>query len=150
MEDTVILKRGSIEITTRIARFGPITFQVSNIGSVATYLDKRFNIFAIILFIVAVLAAFLGFDMNGKHCGEPQVAFGVAIAALVLAIIIQMFWPRKIFTFVLKTSSNDVHKIISEDGAFLESVHGGRLGECLPNFVGRDRATMTRTSRHES
>ena len=123
MEDTVILKRGAIEITTRIARFGPITFQVCNIGSVATYLDKQFNIIAVILFIVAVLAAFFGFDMNSKHYGEPQVAFGVAITALVLAVIVQMFWPRKIFTFVLKTSSNDVHKIVSEDGAWLESVH---------------------------
>jgi hypothetical protein len=30
-------------------------------------------------------------------------------------IILQMLWPKREFTFVLKTSSNDVHKIVSEN-----------------------------------
>jgi len=27
-----------------------------------------------------------------------------------------MLWPKREFTFVLKTSSNDVHKIVSQNG----------------------------------
>jgi hypothetical protein len=124
MEDQTIFQKGTIHITTKIARFGATTYQVANIGSVGTFIDRKFNIIAIVLFVVTVVAAFVAYDMYGKHYGEPQVAPAIAGTSLVAAVLLQMFWPRKVFTFVLKTSSNDVHKIVSEDGEFLESVQG--------------------------
>jgi hypothetical protein len=33
-----------------------------------------------------------------------------------------MLWPKREFTFVLKTSSNDVHKIVSENGEHLDAL----------------------------
>jgi predicted RNA-binding protein YlqC (UPF0109 family) len=51
------------------------------------------------------------------------VVAAIAITSAVVAFIIQSFWPKKVFTFVLKTSSNDVHKIISENGEHLDSLH---------------------------
>lgn len=124
MQDAIIFKRGNIEITTKIARFGGTTYQVCNIGSVATFFEKKFNVIAIALFVIAILVGLWANDMNTKHYGDPQLPVAIAVTAAVLAIIIQMFWPRKVFTFLLKTSSNDVYKLVSEDGEWLESIQG--------------------------
>lgn len=124
MQDQTILKRGSIEITTKIARFAGTTFQVSNVGSVATFVDRKFNIIAIALFVVSIVAGFVFFDMNSKQYGNSQVPLAITATCLIGGILLQMFWPRRLFTFVLKTSSNDVHRIVSEDGEFLEAIHG--------------------------
>jgi Family of unknown function (DUF6232) len=126
--DELLLKAGSIEITTRIARFGDITYQVANIGSVAVYLQKRFNPIAVVLFLATVAMGIWAFNLNAQHAPDTQVVAGIAVTLAVAAFIVQSFWPKKLFTFVLKTSSNDVHKIVSEDGEHLSRLQSAIEG----------------------
>lgn len=123
MAEQLILKAGTAEITTKIARFGPISYQIANIGSVAVYLDKKLNLIAIALFFAALALGFWAFNLNAQRAEQTQVVAAIAITSAVVAFFIQSFWPKKVFTFVLKTSSNDVHKIVSENGEHLDSLH---------------------------
>jgi hypothetical protein len=126
--DELLLKAGSIEITTRIARFGDITYQVANIGSVAVYLQKQFNPIAVVLFLAAVAMGIWAFNLNAQHASDTQVVTGIAVTLAVAAFIVQSFWPKKLFTFVLKTSSNDIHKIVFEDGEQLSRLQSAIEG----------------------
>jgi hypothetical protein len=60
---------------------------------------------------------------NASSYGH-RARYAVTAALVVGGILVQMFWPKKEFTFVLKTSSNDVHKIVSENGEYLDSLQG--------------------------
>jgi hypothetical protein len=62
---------------------------------------------------------------NLRLQGADASFFFWVTAALVLGgLLLQMFWPKKEFTFILKTSSNDVHKIVSENGEHLDALQG--------------------------
>jgi hypothetical protein len=116
MPEDVLLRTARVEITTKVARFGSISYQISNIGSVAIYTAKKFNMIAVIMFALGIIAGFAGGNLKGPQADRAQVYFAVAATLIVGAIIVQMLWPKKEFTFVLKTSSNDIHKIVSPNG----------------------------------
>jgi hypothetical protein len=117
------MKSADIEITTKIARFGTTTFQMSNIGSVSVYTAVKINLIAAALFVLGLVAGVYEYNLQ-EHGADPSFVFWITAAFIVAAVLLQMFWPRKEFTFVLKTSSNDVHKIVSDNGEFLDGLQG--------------------------
>ena len=121
MTEQMVLQKPGVEITTKIAKFGTISYQVANIGSVSVYTARKINPIAAVMVILGVAA---GLYANGQreHGLDPSFAFWIATALILGGIVLQLFWPRKEFTFVLKTSSNDVHKIVSPNGEYLDSL----------------------------
>jgi Family of unknown function (DUF6232) len=115
------MKASGVEITTKIAKFGTISYQVANIGSVSVYTARKINPIAAIMIFLGIVAAVVGFNLRGQG-GDPSFAFWIAAAFFLGGILVQMFWPKKEFTFILKTASNDVHKIVSENGEYLDSL----------------------------
>lgn len=122
MAEQVILKATGVEITTKIARFGSISYQVANIGSVSVYTARKINPIAAIMVLGGIAVGVFGGNLKGQAADQVQVFFAVAATLVIGGIILQMLWPKKEFTFVLKTSSNDVHKIVSENGEHLDAL----------------------------
>ena len=123
MTEQMIMKSPGVEITTKIARFGSISYQIVNIGSVSVYTARKINPIAAIMVLLGIAAGVFGFKLRGQEADASFVLWA-ATALFVGGILVQMFWPKKEFTFVLKTSSNDVHKIVSENGEYLDSLQG--------------------------
>lgn len=122
MAEQVIMKATGVEITTKIARFGSISYQVANIGSVSVYTARKINLVAAILVLGGIAVGVFGGNLKGQAADQAQLFFAIAATLVIAGIILQMFWPKKEFTFVLKTSSNDVHKIVSENGEHLDAL----------------------------
>jgi hypothetical protein len=120
--EDVLLRAGSIEITTKIARFGGISYQMSNVGSVALYHVRKFNPIAVLMFLAGLAAGVQGANLKGPQADQAQIYFAIAVTLIILSIIVQSFWPKKEFTFIIKTSSNDVYKIVSPNGDGLEAI----------------------------
>lgn len=123
MTEQMIMKSQGVEITTKIARFGSISYQIANIGSVSVYTARKINPIAAIMVLLGIAAGVFGFKLGGQG-GDASFILLVAAVLFIGGILVQMFWPKKEFTFVLKTSSNDVHKIVSENGEYLDSLQG--------------------------
>jgi hypothetical protein len=67
MSEDILLKAGEVEFTMRICRFGLITCQVANIGSVAVYLQKKLNLIAVIMFALAIAFTLYAVNLNGPR-----------------------------------------------------------------------------------
>lgn len=122
MAEQMILKSAGVEITTKIAKFGSISYQVANISSVSVYTARKINPIAAVMVCLGVAAGVIAFNQKNQGVDASPI-FWVAAALFIGGILVQMFWPKKEFTFVLKTS-NDVHKIVSENGEYLDSLQG--------------------------
>jgi hypothetical protein len=123
MTEQMILQKPGVEITTKIAKFGSISYQVANIRSVSVYTARKINPIAAVMVVVGVAAGFYANNIKTQG-GDPSFMFWVAAALFICGILVQMLWPKKEFTFVLKTSSNDVHRIVSQNGEYLDSLQG--------------------------
>jgi hypothetical protein len=121
--EQMILKSPGVEITTKIAKFGTISYQVSNIGSVSVYTARKINPIAAIIVVLGIAVGIYGNNLKTQGM-DASFAFWITAALVIGGILLQMFWPKKEFTFILKTSSNDVHKIVSENGEHLDSLQG--------------------------
>jgi hypothetical protein len=56
MTEQTIMKATGVEITTKIARFGSISYQVANIGSVSVYTARKINPVAAVLVVAGIAA----------------------------------------------------------------------------------------------
>jgi hypothetical protein len=122
MAEEVLLKAGNVEITTKIARFGGISYQIANVGSVSVYSIRKINPIAAVMVFVGLAAAVVGANLKYPYADQAPIYFGVAITLIVGGVLVQSFWPKRETTFILKTSSNDVHKIVSQSGENLEAM----------------------------
>jgi hypothetical protein len=123
MTEQMIMKSPGVEITTKIAKFGTISYQVANIGSVSVYTARKINPIAAIMVLLGIAAGVYANNLRLQGA-DASFIFWVGAALFLGGILLQMFWPKKEFTFVLKTSSNDVHKIVSDNGEYLDSLQG--------------------------
>jgi hypothetical protein len=122
MAEEVLLKAGNVEINTKVARFGGISYQIANIGSVSVYSVRKINPIAAVIVFVGLAAAVLGANLKYPYAEQTPIYFAVAITLIVGGFFVNSFWPKRETTFILKTSSNDVHKIVSPDGEHLEAM----------------------------
>jgi hypothetical protein len=122
MSEAILLSAGTIEITTKVARFDNVSYQIANIGSVAVYVTRQLNALAILLFLAAVLVGFATNNLAQQNSDQTYTALGITLALGVGAVVVQALWPRLTFTFILKTSSADTHKLVSKDGEHLKKL----------------------------
>jgi Family of unknown function (DUF6232) len=97
MTEQTIMKSPGVEITTKIAKFGTISYQVSNIGSVSVYTARKINPIAAVMFLVGIAAAFYANNLQSQGA-DASFVFWVAAALVLGGIVLQMFWPKKEFT----------------------------------------------------
>ncbi len=122
MAERAIFKNKTIDITTKVARFGTISYQVSTIGSVSVFNAKKLSPWAIAIFFLAVVSFLVGSNLKGMQDQPGQIAFAIAATLLIGSFIVQNLWPRREFTFILKSCSGEVYKLVSDDGEYLESL----------------------------
>jgi hypothetical protein len=122
MSEEALYNAKGVEITTKVARFGGVTYQAANIGSVAVYVAKKFNPIAIALFILTLGLGWWTFELSKQYSDSVSMVFAISLACGVAAIAVQLIWPKLVSTFVLKTSSNDVEKLESTDLEHIEAI----------------------------
>jgi hypothetical protein len=123
MSEDVLLKAHGVEITTKVARFGGISYQIANVSSVAVYVAKKFNPYAMALFTLGVAIGVWANQLNSQYSSDQALTVAaVALACIVAAVVVQVIWPKLVSTLVLKASS-DVQKLQSNDVDHIYAVH---------------------------
>jgi hypothetical protein len=113
-----------VRITPDVAKFGGTSYQIANIGSVRVVPLRKRNPVAVIAFllgvglIVAAAAASRTSELAEKYFSLAATGAGIMVAALLL----QLVWPRRAYTLVLKTSSGDVEALTSRRKKFIVDV----------------------------
>jgi hypothetical protein len=112
-----------ISVSRTIARFGATSYQISNISLVRLRYEKKFNPIAVVLFLIgaAILTVAIGRPEDLPPGSDRAIAL-VGAALVALAVIVQVFWPKKEFTFSLKTSSGDAESLVTQDRQFAEDL----------------------------
>ncbi len=117
MEETFLFSNEEVSVTPSVVRFRAISYQVSNIGSVAVYYERKLSGVFIFLFLAGLCAAFIAYLLYQ----EPQIrdytiyGAGASVGLILLSLFWQHMWPVYEYKFVLKTASNDVHALASHD-----------------------------------
>jgi hypothetical protein len=122
MSEEVLLKTDTIEITTKVARLGDVAYQVANIGSVAVHVTRKLNPFAVALFAVAIVLGLVAFDSSTKSSEQASLFLVAALALGTGGVAVQVLWPKLVSTLIIKTSSNDIYKMETMDGAHANAI----------------------------
>jgi hypothetical protein len=116
VQEPVLYSSSTTVITPSVARFGNVSYQIANIGSVGTSVRRKSSAMAIWL----VLASLLTFAAAAAMYQESlQYSLGIAFVGLLL-LVMGIAWQNKRpaleYRIFLKTSSNDVEEIVTRDG----------------------------------
>jgi hypothetical protein len=110
MAQELLFELGDVRITPHLAQFGGTSYQISSIGSVRVIGRRKRNPVAVVLFLVGlgllVAAAVAGSGREPLDINVSATATGLGLMAA--AVLLQLAWPRRVFTVMLKTSSGDV------------------------------------------
>jgi len=115
MDSHSLFHTDNILITPAVARFGPVSYQVACITSVAVHHRQRINPAAVVLILAA--AACAAFAYLGRE-QYPDYSVWGAIAspiALILGVAWQRFRPALEYSFVMKTAGGESETITTRD-----------------------------------
>ena len=115
--DDVLFRADNILVTPTVVRFGPVSYQVATITSVAVYHRQRLSPIAVTLVLAAV--GFAAFAYLGRE-QYPDYSLWSAIAspaALILGVAWQRFRPVLEYSFVMKTAGGETETITTRDRA---------------------------------
>jgi hypothetical protein len=120
----LLFELNGARVTPHIATFGGTSYQIANIGSVRVVRRKKYNLLAVIIFLVGLglLAAAI---VKPRVTGLPEEYFSMAataVAIMVAAFLLQLIWPRRLYVLVLRTFSGDVDAVISRNKEFVSNV----------------------------
>jgi hypothetical protein len=113
--DAQLFRTDDILITPTVARFGPVSYQVATISSVAVYHRPRLNPIAVTLVLVA---AGLGILAYVGYAQYPDYSLWGAVAAplaLVLGAIWQKMRPVLEYRLVMKTAASETETMATFD-----------------------------------
>lgn len=115
MSSNALFENDSIVITPAVARFGPVSYQVATIASVAVYHRQKLSPIAV--FLVTAAVALMTFAYLGRE-QYPDYSVWSAIAApisLVLGVAWQRFRPAMEYSFTMKSTSGEAETVTSRD-----------------------------------
>ena len=142
----VLFRTDNILVTPAVVRFGPVSYQVATITSVAVHHRQRLNPIAVTLVLAAV--GFAAFAYLGRE-QYPDYSLWSAIAspvALILGVAWQRFRPVLEYSFAMKSAGGETETITSYDRAHVFELRGA-----IENaFLMRTRAEQADTVRVES
>jgi Family of unknown function (DUF6232) len=124
MPEQLLFELKGARVTPHIATFGGTSYQIANIGSVHVVRRRKYNPFAIIIFLLG-LGIFVAAMVKSRMTGLAEESFSMAatgIAVVIGAFLLQLIWPRRVYVLVLRISSSDVDAIVSRNGEFVSDV----------------------------
>jgi Family of unknown function (DUF6232) len=124
MPQQLLFELNGARVTPHIATFGGTSYQMANIGSVHVVRRRKYNPFAIIIFLLGlgILAAAI---VKSRVTGLAEEYFSMAataVAIMVASLLLQLIWPRRVYVLVLRTSGGDVDAVSSRDREFIFNV----------------------------
>jgi hypothetical protein len=124
MPQQLLFELNGARVTPHIATFGGTSYQIANIGSVHIVRRRKYNPFAIIIFLLGlgILAAAI---VKSRMTGLAEEYFSMAataVAVMVASLLLQLILPRRVYVLVLRTSGGDVDAVISRNKEFVSNV----------------------------
>lgn len=115
MSAQILFRTNDIQVTPVLARFGPASYQVAAISSVAVYHRPKLNPMAVTLAAAAIALgafAFLAREQQPDYSLWSAVAAG---AALILAVGWQRFRPVLEYHFVMRAAGGETENVTTFD-----------------------------------
>jgi hypothetical protein len=124
MPEQLLFELKGARVTPHIATFGGTSYQIANIGSVHVVRRRKYNPFAIIIFLLG-LGILVAAIVKSRVTGLAEEYFSMAataVALMVASVLLQLIWPRRVYVLVLRTSSGDVDAVTSRNKEFVSNV----------------------------
>jgi Family of unknown function (DUF6232) len=124
MDPQVLFRTEHIVITPTVARFGPVSYQVATITSVAVYNRQKLNPIAVLLVIAAFGLALFAYLARAQY---PDYSLWSAMACpvvLILGVAWQRFRPVLEYNFVMRTAGGETETITTFDRAQVFELRG--------------------------
>ncbi|MBX9776320.1 MAG: hypothetical protein K2Y71_18225 [Xanthobacteraceae bacterium] len=116
--DTQILYRvNDILVTPAMARFGPVSYQMAGISSVAVFHHQKLNPIAVTTVLAAVALAAFAYLGREQYPDESFWSMIAAPVALILGLAWQRFRPVLEYRLVMKTAGHETETVTTSDGA---------------------------------
>jgi hypothetical protein len=124
MPQQLLFELNGVRVVPHIATFRGTSYQIANIGSVHVVRRRKYNLFAIIIFLLGlgILAAAI---VKSRETGLAEEYFSMAataVAVMAASLLLQLIWPRREYVLVLRTSGGDVDALISRNKDFVSNV----------------------------
>jgi hypothetical protein len=124
MPQQLLFELNGVRVAPHIAIFRGTSYQIANIGSVHVVRRRKYNPFAIIIFLLGlgILAAAI---VKSRETGLAEEYFSMAataVAVMAASLLLQLIWPRREYVLVLRTSGGDVDALVSRNKDFVSNV----------------------------
>jgi hypothetical protein len=115
MDTQILFRTNDILVTPAMARFGPVSYQMTGISSVAVYRHSKLNPIAVTLTLIAVgLAAFA--YLGREHYPDESLWSTIAAPiALILGLAWQRMRPVLEYRLVMKTAGHETETVSTFD-----------------------------------
>jgi hypothetical protein len=101
---------------------GESSYQVANIGGVRVTQFKKYNRVSILTLLLGAALISVSAILDGT---VPEIGFSlveIGAAAMLLAVVLQVIWPRWVFGLMLNLSTGDVRVLTSLKREFVFDV----------------------------
>jgi Family of unknown function (DUF6232) len=124
MPQQLLFELNGARVTPHIATFRGTSYQIANIGSVRVVRRRKYNPFAIIIFLIGlgILATTIVKSHMTGLADEYFSMVATAVAVMVVSVLLQLIWPRREYVLVLRTSSGDVDAVVSRNKEFVSDL----------------------------
>jgi hypothetical protein len=123
MPQELLFELSGARVTPHVATFGGTSYQIANIGSVRIVRRRKYNPFAIILFLLGLGILATAIVKSGMT-GLAEEYFSIAatgVAIMAASLLLQLIWPRRLYVLVLRTSGGDVKALTSRNKEFVSA-----------------------------
>jgi hypothetical protein len=115
MDTQILFRTNDIVVTPAMARFGPVSYQISSISSVAVYHHPKLNPIAVTLVVAAVGLAAFAYVGREQYPDESFWGMIAAPVALILGLAWQRFRPVLEYRLVMKTAGHETETVTTFD-----------------------------------
>jgi Family of unknown function (DUF6232) len=124
MPQQLLFELNGARVTPHVATFRGTSYQIANIGSVHVVRRRKYNPFAIIIFLLGlgILAAAIAKSSVTGLAEEYFSMAAAAVAVMVASLLLQLIWPRRVYVLVLRTSGGDVDAVMSRNKEFVSNL----------------------------
>ena len=119
----LLFELNGARVTPHVATFGGTSYQIANIGSVHVVRRRKYNPFAIIIFLLG-LSILATATVKSRTTGLTEEYFSMAatgVTVMVASLLLQLIWPRRVYVLVLRTSGGDVDAVMSRNEEFISN-----------------------------
>ena len=115
MDTQILFHTNDIVVTPAMARFGPVSYQMTGISSVAVYHHSKLNPIAVTLVLIAVGLAAFAYLGREQYPDESLWSTIAAPIALILGFAWQRMRPVLEYRLVMKTAGHETETVSTFD-----------------------------------